>query len=152
MKERIAAFQHSSPTGSLNHTEYRPLRDFPIGISIEIKRIGEAVVGGELQLGIWLRAHWKFLATALHTDADDLVQQLPFIPALLVHGHHWYLVVSTLQKDRMVLYTNIRIGHTQHALGVFELVYSLRVLAEWMEEKYWPWFAEALLGVRSNSG
>ncbi|KAJ2898463.1 hypothetical protein MKZ38_003917 [Zalerion maritima] len=44
----ILSFQRHSATGTVNHTNFRPQRDFPITVGIELKRICGATVGAEL--------------------------------------------------------------------------------------------------------
>ena len=50
------------PCNVINHTDFPPLRDRPIAVSIETKRRGGAQLAtAELQLGIWHSAQWKML-------------------------------------------------------------------------------------------
>lgn len=50
------------PNESFNFTDFTPLERRPIALSIETKKPGEGWEGARLQLGVWLMAHWNFLA------------------------------------------------------------------------------------------
>ncbi|RYC78061.1 hypothetical protein BFJ63_vAg19065 [Fusarium oxysporum f. sp. narcissi] len=54
-----------------NHTNFQPLYDRPIALSIETKRPTEGIVVAKLQLGVWQTAHWAFLRTLIQTKEEN---------------------------------------------------------------------------------
>ncbi|KPM42275.1 hypothetical protein AK830_g4267 [Neonectria ditissima] len=57
----LTSIRGNLPGAVLNHTDYRPLRERPIALSIETKKTGEGWDGATLQLGVWQSAQWSFL-------------------------------------------------------------------------------------------
>ncbi|KAJ2891504.1 hypothetical protein MKZ38_000280 [Zalerion maritima] len=62
---RTAADRRHPLTHTFNHTEYAYLQSSPICVPIETKRPDRSVAEGELQLGVWLNCHWRFLASSI---------------------------------------------------------------------------------------
>ncbi|KAK7429747.1 hypothetical protein QQZ08_003773 [Neonectria magnoliae] len=75
-----------------NWTADRLLQQYPPAISIETKRYGGNAARGEQQLGIWHAAHWEFPLSRAGAEAVD---ELPFLPGIVVRGPIWSLIVST---------------------------------------------------------
>lgn len=57
----IEQLRRKSPGISINHTDFDPLRKWPIAVSVVTKRPGESHEQAELQIGVWQAAHWKML-------------------------------------------------------------------------------------------
>ncbi|KAL8325921.1 hypothetical protein RB597_008962 [Gaeumannomyces tritici] len=58
------------PGSSINHTDFRPLRQKPIAVSIETKCLGGSVKTAEVQLGVWQAAQWKMLDTLTEVNTE----------------------------------------------------------------------------------
>ncbi|KAH8659540.1 hypothetical protein BGZ61DRAFT_540112 [Ilyonectria robusta] len=61
LQSAITNLRRHLPGAVLNHTEYRPLRERPIALSIKTKKTGAGWDGAMLQLVVWQSAHWSFL-------------------------------------------------------------------------------------------
>ncbi|EXL64787.1 hypothetical protein FOPG_18962 [Fusarium oxysporum f. sp. conglutinans race 2 54008] len=59
------------PGNVFNFTNFLPLQDQPIALSIETKRPTEGFDVAKLQLGVWQAAHWTFLNTLIHTQQEN---------------------------------------------------------------------------------
>lgn len=73
---------------------------------------------------------------------------LPTLPLVIVQGHEWKLMFAELEDDLKVrLHRHLNLGTTRSVLGVYQVVASLRRLAEWAKDTYRPCFEkEVLLG------
>lgn len=135
------------PCRTINHTDYYPLRNWPIAVSIETKnQAGEKLAAAELQLGTWHTAQWNLL--------EDLVAQsggsfdgLPFLPAVVVKGDEWSFVATTRDGSKTLLWFNTVFGSTKTPLGVYSAVWGLQRLTKWAADTYWPWFRKNALGI-----
>jgi hypothetical protein len=110
----IESMRKSLPGLSINHTDYAPLHQRPIVLSIETKTTGHHLLDAEVQVGVWMAAHWQMLAGlarqqspqsgTLGTNTDDgeamLDQALPsFLPAIVVQGHEWHFIATTRTRE-----------------------------------------------------
>jgi hypothetical protein len=149
-REAVAALRARLPAGVINHTDYRPLRARPVAWSIETKKTGEGWDSATLQLGMWQSAHWSFLRDLVAMQgrgAGHDVDALPgFIPGLIIQGHDWHLVASTLDGDQTVLWQKLTLGSTSSTMGIYQIVCALQVLRQWTEQTYWPWL-RAVMGL-----
>ncbi|KAL8366867.1 hypothetical protein RB595_005029 [Gaeumannomyces hyphopodioides] len=74
---------------------------------------------------------------------------LVFLPAIIVVGHDWKFVATTREaNDRTVLWTGCVIGNTSTIFGIYRVIWCVRRLARYTAERYWPWYAEKVLGLR----
>ncbi|UPL02786.1 hypothetical protein LCI18_013720 [Fusarium solani-melongenae] len=113
------------PDGVINHTDYYPLRDRPIALSIETKRTGEGWDGATLQLSVWQAAHWRLL-DLLNSDREDEPAPLPgFLPGIIIQGHGWYLVLATRENMKTVCWNKINIGSTDSVIRVYQTICGL---------------------------
>ncbi|KAF4969890.1 hypothetical protein FSARC_2967 [Fusarium sarcochroum] len=146
LETAIEAKVESSQHDSINHTETPWLSRFPISIGIETKKTGEDWHTALEQMTIWMSAHWKRLQ-----DLTGQVDSLPFLPGIIVQGHDWYFVASTLGglvdgKQRQVLIWNkVLIGSTEGLQGICQIVAVLQYLTKWVVEVYYPWLQSAVL-------
>jgi hypothetical protein len=82
--------------------------------AIETKTTGHHLLDAEVQVGVWMAAHWQMLAGlarqqspqsgTLGTNTDDgeamLDQALPsFLPAIVVQGHEWHFIATTRTRE-----------------------------------------------------
>ncbi|TQV94145.1 hypothetical protein IF1G_07024 [Cordyceps javanica] len=158
------------PLGIVSFTDFAPLYDRFVALSIETKKPSENLEAAELQLGVWDMARWSLLrrlvelrllsaTTTTTTDQDvdeaaasldkETVQaQLPeFLPGIIVQGHDWLLVVTTIEGEKTVLWQKLMIGSTATARGVYQIVRTLQLLETWTREMHWPWLRGVVEGI-----
>lgn len=100
---------------SINHSNHPPLLSNPIVISIETKAAAPNQEEAELQMGVWMAAHFARLRAlvvcqyerrpspsmprqdvfAVETEWRRAVEKLGFLPGLLVLQHQWFFVAAT---------------------------------------------------------
>ncbi|KAF6824572.1 hypothetical protein CPLU01_10770 [Colletotrichum plurivorum] len=141
----ITAIQYEDDlfSTSINHTDYQPLRCRPIVLSIESKPEGSGTSDGKAQLLIWLEAQWR----QLHRLASrvDPPRSLPdFLPAIIIEGHKWYFLACTSDEGKTVLWSELLLGTTQEALGIYSTVCCLQYFSRWITSDYWPAFQRLL--------
>ena len=143
----IERISRALPTQVINHTDEYALRNWPIAVSIETKRQGdERLAAAELQLGTWHTAQWSLLER-LVTQSGGTFDGLPFLPAIVVHGHIWSFAATTREGETTSLWLEQGFGSTSNLLGVYKTVWGLQRLAKWTSDVYWPWFRKNALGV-----
>ncbi|KAM3516877.1 hypothetical protein NHJ13051_009502 [Beauveria bassiana] len=141
--------RNALPQAVLNFTDFAPLDDRFIALSIETKKPSENVETGQLQLGVWEMARWKFLRRLAAGHADDdqgtfaaaatRSAWLPaFLPGIVIQGQEWYMVVTTAEGDRTVLWRKKFIGSTAGTRGIYQIVRTLQYLIRWVRDVYWP--------------
>ncbi|KAI1115530.1 hypothetical protein F5Y14DRAFT_410228 [Nemania sp. NC0429] len=130
----------------VNHTDFYPLRDRPIVMSVASGNSGEGLLEAETQVGVWQAAQWSLLASQSKSGKDS-ISSLPFLPALLIQGPQWYFAATTREGDQTLLWTERSIGSTDTALGIFQIIRTLRYMAEWSATIYWPWYEREILGL-----
>ncbi|KAG9496291.1 hypothetical protein J7337_012877 [Fusarium musae] len=162
----LQALGRQTPTLTVNHTDFAPLQLSPIVLSIETKRPGKELDAAQLQMGVWHAAQWSFLRSVIgltpqpltaeeeiqrNQKANEVLGQLGFIPGIIVQGHRWLFVFSTLEGDKTVLWTERQFGTTQSILDTYAVVAGIRELARWARDVYVPWFrANVLAGFQST--
>ncbi|KAF4965709.1 hypothetical protein FSARC_6492 [Fusarium sarcochroum] len=127
----LQALGRRTPTLTVNHTDFAPLQLSSIVLSIETKRPGKELDAAQLQMGVWHAAQWAFLRSVIGLTpqpstaeeevlrkqmADKKLAELGFIPGIIVQGHRWLFVFSTLEGDKTVLWTERQFGTTQSIL------------------------------------
>ncbi|KAL5583835.1 hypothetical protein FOVSG1_015186 [Fusarium oxysporum f. sp. vasinfectum] len=133
--------QASTLEKSVNHTSFDPLRTSPICLSIETKKYGGDVKKGDVQMASWQAAQW----TCLASQAGDSIEKLPFLPGIIVQGHHWSFVATTRRGDETTLWASTPIGTTMTSLGVLQIMAGLSRLRRWAVEDFWPWYKDNVL-------
>ncbi|GKU07667.1 hypothetical protein FLAG1_09732 [Fusarium langsethiae] len=156
----LQALGRRTPTLTVNHTDFAPLQLSPIVLSIETKRPGKELDAAQLQMGVWHAAQWAFLRSVIgltpqpltaeeeilrKQKANEVLGQLGFIPGIIVQGHRWLFVFSTLEGDKTVLWTERQFGTTQSILDTYAVVAGIRELARWARDVYVPWFRANIL-------
>ncbi|KAM0190308.1 hypothetical protein ACHAPI_009559 [Fusarium lateritium] len=157
----LQALGRRTPTLTVNHTDFAPLQLSPIVLSIETKRPGKELDAAQLQMGVWHAAQWAFLRSVIgltpqpltaeeevlrKEKANTALAELGFIPGIIVQGHRWLFVFSTLEGDKTVLWTERQFGTTQSILDTYAVVAGIRELARWARDVYVPWFQRSVLG------
>ncbi|CAJ0542463.1 Ff.00g000910.m01.CDS01 [Fusarium sp. VM40] len=156
----LQALGRRTPTLTVNHTDFAPLQLSPIVLSIETKRPGKELDAAQLQMGVWHAAQWAFLRSVIgltpqpltaeeevlrKDKANAALAELGFIPGIIVQGHRWLFVFSTLEGDKTVLWTERQFGTTQSILDTYAVVAGIRELARWARDVYVPWFQKSVL-------
>ncbi|KAH6974556.1 hypothetical protein BKA56DRAFT_734092 [Ilyonectria sp. MPI-CAGE-AT-0026] len=138
MKSVVAATKSRRPGATVNHTNYVPLSDRPIALSIETKKPSEAWEAALLQLGVWEAAHWNSVEDLWRNQGqqrenqgeqqerqgkqkqqhDDIPPFLDFIPGIVIQGYDWLLVLSLREGDKTILYSKINMGATNSLMGI----------------------------------
>ncbi|KAH6871425.1 hypothetical protein B0T10DRAFT_533563 [Thelonectria olida] len=158
---------HQLPRKAFNPTDFVPLEERPIALSIETKRPAEGFDGAKLQLGVWQMAHWSFLrhlmdmqSSSESARSQELEQepslaegegsgrrlQYPeFLPGIIIQGHNWHLVITTFNGSQTTFWQKVPIGSTDDTKGIYKLVHSLQVLRNWVDKSYWPWLRGLIL-------
>lgn len=76
---------------------------------------------------------------------DERLDQLPFIPGLIVQGHKWSIVFSTRNGSKTILWTEWDFGNTQSLQNTFKVIAGLREVSAWMNNNYLPWWQKNIL-------
>ncbi|KAG6037737.1 hypothetical protein E4U41_004830 [Claviceps citrina] len=127
---------------TINHTDHGILHKSPIAVSFETKRPGANLDKATVQMGTWHSSQWRSI---LKEGIKPLA--LEFLPGVIISGHTWRFVASTLENDRSVFYTHIELGNTSNEFGIITLLVVLQHLAAWAENVYWPAFKSDMLGL-----
>ncbi|KAI4130890.1 MAG: hypothetical protein LQ338_001487 [Usnochroma carphineum] len=137
----------AQPYYTINQTGANHVCKVPIAISIEVKRAGGSEDEALVQLETWVTAHYNNLKVLLRSGASADVK-LPILPLLQTQGHDWSLMIAEFKTEEslIILHRNIRLGSTNDILGIYQIIASLRRLAQWVSEEYRPWWTAAVLG------
>ncbi|KPM46436.1 hypothetical protein AK830_g11 [Neonectria ditissima] len=169
-KEGLKALSWQTHTQSVNHTDFTPLQLRPIMLSIETKKPGIELDKAQLQMGVWHAAQWSFLRSAVSlalqseppstestpdssssdqtehaTQVNAILSRLGFIPGIIIQGHRWVFVLSTLEGQKTILWRERQFGSTQSILETYQIVAGLRELGAWTRDVYLPWFQKHVL-------
>ncbi|KAL6410162.1 hypothetical protein AUP68_06574 [Ilyonectria robusta] len=68
-----------------------------------------------------------------------------FLPGIIIQGHQWDLVITTLDGAKTKFWHKLPMGNTLDTKGIYKLVCSLQILRTWAEESYWPWLKELVM-------
>lgn len=140
--QAIEALTLSRPGFPINHTDWGNFNKHPIALSVETKRQAEWD-RALLQIGTWHSSQWR----ALQRGSDAHMAGMGCLPGIIVQGHSWYFVASTVETGKAKLYHKLDIGGTDSHFRVYKLVVALQYLGEWIEGVYWPAFKQAVLSM-----
>ncbi|RSL83490.1 hypothetical protein BHE90_017486 [Fusarium euwallaceae] len=124
---------------SVNQSMYPPMQFAPIACNIETKT-STSSNQGKLQLSVWTTA-WLLRVAKLFPTASTM----PTIPLLHVVGHDWKISFAYLHGDHVEIVGEHKIGDTSTLLGLYQLVASLRSLADWIATTYRRWAEQVFL-------
>ncbi|GKU10898.1 unnamed protein product [Fusarium langsethiae] len=116
----------------------------PFGLSIETKRYGGDLRRADVQTAAWHAAQWTYLKS----QAGDAVDELPFLPGIIVQGHEWKFVATTRKNNETILWSSFQFGTSQTAVGVLQIMAGLHRLKRWSKDVYWPWYKKNVLKLR----
>ncbi|KAF9773899.1 hypothetical protein IL306_008197 [Fusarium sp. DS 682] len=131
-----------------NWTSDRMLQQYSLGISIETKRHGGDIAKGEQQLAIWHAAQWEFLLSRAGPSAVD---ELGFLPGIVVQGHSWSLVITTWNQAITTVLPSVEFGSTDSTVGVLQVIAGLRKLRAWSMDTLWPWYKRNLPELQNST-
>lgn len=139
--EKIKAMIHI--TESINHSDAEYLCFDPIAISMETKRAAINEDKGDVQLSVWIKAHYaKLRQLAPQIPANEL----PVLPIMTALGHSWtFMLAEMFAGDQVIIHRELSLGATSSMLGIYQLLAAVRRLARWVHEDYKAWFIEKVL-------
>ncbi|KAM0205530.1 hypothetical protein ACHAQI_009090 [Fusarium lateritium] len=141
------------PLLSINPTDDLSLLSNPIAISIETKRPGEGLDTANLQVATFLTAHLTLLQRLVDAGAaipvvegEEMpsVDDLGFLPGLIVQGNTWNFIAASRQDSRIVIWSETSLGSTGDIFGIYQIIASLQLLREWINATYWPWLRRVI--------
>ncbi|SCO92764.1 uncharacterized protein FRV6_16892 [Fusarium oxysporum] len=103
------------PGISISHTEWGNFCRHPIALSIETNRQAKWEKA-LLQIATWHSAQWRAL------QFSTKVESIGFLAGVIVQGHPWYFVASTLEDGVSTLYHRISLGSTESHFDLFKLL------------------------------
>ncbi|KAI1022192.1 hypothetical protein LB504_007276, partial [Fusarium proliferatum] len=136
------------PGLSINPIDDLSLLSNPIAIPIETKRPDEGMDTANLQVATFLTAYLTLLQRLVDTGASVPVQDeekppsvddLGFLPGLIVQGNTWNFIAASRQYSRTVIWAETSLGSTGDIFGIYQIVASLQLLRQWINTTYWPW-------------
>lgn len=89
---------------AVNHTDFYPLRDKPIVVSVQSRTPGEGLLAAQAQVGVWQAAQWSLLGSQYKSGKDG-ISSLPFLPALFIQGSQWSFAATTKRDEQTVSFT-----------------------------------------------
>ncbi|KLU91292.1 hypothetical protein MAPG_09813 [Magnaporthiopsis poae ATCC 64411] len=148
--EALRRLQELQPHRTINHTDYQPLSEKPIALSITVKRASGNMEEAQTQLRVWQFAHWQMLRRLASIDFDGhdptTVEGLPFLPGVYIVGHQWRFSATTCDMFGSVTqWIDVALGDTSSPHGIYCIVWGLRRIASYLTEDYWDWFQTRLL-------
>jgi len=163
---RISEIRKTLPNFSINHADHDFLCGRPLWLAVETKIPSGFEMNAMLQMRVWLASHWHLLETLVTLQArqqasvdvtdisaviNNALEQLPFLPGLIVVGDVWQFVGMTRQKNVLTLWKGMQIGSTAAWAGVLQIETALRQLGAWAIQTFWPWFKRYALGITTHT-
>ena len=126
---------------SINQTASEWVRFKIIAVNIETKRGAVDEDKAHVQLGTWITAQFARLRQLTSFDTE-----LPSLPVLSVQGKRWLLMIASMKANgRIDMIEDLMLGETGSVTGVYQVMAALRRLAQWVNDKYRPWFERKVL-------
>jgi hypothetical protein len=111
--ERIIHTLKSTSSSSINHTAADYIRFTPIAVSIETKRAAIDEDAANIQLGMWVCAHFARLR-----QLTSETTSLPTLPLIIVQGHQWKLMIAqSIDASNVLILRDVPIGIQALSLG-----------------------------------
>ena len=121
---------------SINHADAEYLRFCPIGASIETKKAHINEIEADIQVSLWVKAHYAKLRQLAPKS-----QRLPILPLITTLGNDWYFMLAEIRnRNHIYIHRGESVGSTSSMLGIFKILAAIRRLAQWVYEEYRPWF------------
>ncbi|KAL8924716.1 MAG: hypothetical protein Q9208_003906 [Pyrenodesmia sp. 3 TL-2023] len=137
---------------TVNQTNTTHISQTPIAVSGEVKRAGGDEAESFVQLSTWVTAHYAHLQILLE-KSGNADATLPALPLLQIIGDRWRLIIAEmkLEKGQMIFHSDVELGSSKDILGIYQIIASLRRLAEWTSKQYRPWWTKMILGYDEES-
>ncbi|KAJ4051546.1 hypothetical protein NW761_014179 [Fusarium oxysporum] len=136
------------PGLSIKPTDDLSLLSNPIAVPIETKRPGEGLDTANFQVATFLITHLTLLQRLVDAGASvpvgdgekaPSVDDLGFLPGLIVQGNTWNFIAASRQDSRIVIWSETSLGSTGDIFGIYQIVASLQLLRQCIDTTYWPW-------------
>jgi hypothetical protein len=124
---------------TINPSEYSPLCHNPIVISIEAKSPNGSREHGEVQLPMWVAAHFNRLRM-LTLDPVGIT-----LPLIQVSDEYWRLLFARDLEREIQIIGTIDFGSTADIIGCYTILRVLRLIVGWAKETFLEWFKEKVL-------
>ncbi|KAE8383310.1 hypothetical protein BDV26DRAFT_277497 [Aspergillus bertholletiae] len=155
-----------TPTLAVNHTDFDPINERPLLLSIETKKSSIDWNTALLEIGTWHATQWSFLQWAVRqkmirqltempkTNEEEekfnanllaILSALGAMPGIIIQGHRWFLILSTYENEKIKVWTGHQFGTTESYLGVYTVIAGMRQLTAWGRDTYLPWFMANVL-------
>ncbi|KAJ2997266.1 hypothetical protein NUW58_g698 [Xylaria curta] len=144
---REAVWSQPADLNFVNQTCYLPLTYVPTAISIVTKvptcsdEEGCSDEKGKIQLGVWTAAWHRRIAALVDLGNSPIVT----LPLLLAVGHDWKLFFACDRGDRIEIVGGMNVGNTNSLPGLYQLLVTVRLLADWIEKEYAAWIAKIFI-------
>ncbi|CAI6088474.1 unnamed protein product [Clonostachys chloroleuca] len=90
-------------------------------------------------------------ALALGMAPAEAIDDLGFLPGVVVQGHTWSLVITVRRQASTIVLCSVEFGNTSSTVGVFQVLAGLRRLRSCSIDVMWPWCKQYLPGLSSPS-
>ncbi|KAH7019698.1 hypothetical protein EDB80DRAFT_820232 [Ilyonectria destructans] len=142
-RQGLQTLSRKTHTVSVNHTDFAPLQLRPIwsflrsAVSLAVQSRSSPTESTPDPSSSDQTEH--------AAQVDAALSRLGFIPGIIVQGHRWLFVLSTLEGQKTILWTERQFGSTQSILETYQIVAGLRELGAWARDVYLPWFQHNIL-------
>ncbi|TLD03355.1 uncharacterized protein PgNI_12367 [Pyricularia grisea] len=137
--DSLRMIQRHQPFKTVNHTDYQPLSESPIALSIEIKRPSGDSEEAQRQLAVWQYAHWNMLQLLASTKIDgrlSTLEGLSFLPGIYIVGHKWEFSATIRNNTgEVVQWIDCPLGSTETAHGIYAIIWGLRRIAQYLAQR-----------------
>ncbi|EXK77178.1 hypothetical protein FOQG_18113 [Fusarium oxysporum f. sp. raphani 54005] len=93
-------------------------------------------------------AEWEFLLSRAGPSAVD---ELGFLPSIVVQGHSWSLVITTWNQAITTVLPSVEFGSTDSTVGVLQVIAGLWKLRAWSMDTLWSWYKRNLPKLRNST-
>jgi hypothetical protein len=124
---------------TINPLEYSPLCHDPIAIGIETKSSNGSRGHGDVQLSVWVAAHFNRLRM-LSLDPVRIT-----LPLIQVSDERWKLLFARDLEGEIQIIDTIDFGSTADIIGCYKILRVLRLIVNWAKETFLGWFKEKVL-------
>ncbi|KAK3614816.1 hypothetical protein LTR56_026997 [Elasticomyces elasticus] len=137
---------------TITQTRTTAVRTRPCVISIETKT-DSGHVKAKNQLAVWGAAHFARMSSLFGPSREEEGANLSIHQVIHVQLHDWKLYLMVERQAGMFIDEidlDLCIGGTKSLLELWKLRASVRCLAQWAEEEYWPVLWRKLKALEEN--
>ncbi|KAL8936099.1 MAG: hypothetical protein Q9216_005109 [Gyalolechia sp. 2 TL-2023] len=138
---------------TINQTDASYIRNKPIAISIEVKRPAGNEDVSVVELQTWVTAHYNMLKILLRPSNALGTFEMPILPLIQIQGHVWNLWIAECKtaRNQIIIHRRICLGSTDKIVGIYQIIASVKRLAQWVAEEYQLWWIKAILGTNPKT-